>query len=383
MKSTIKRIVPIVLLACLCAKDSAQPNATNDFAAQAEPAGVRIVLFTPADVTAPAGAKARLTKIAEACEHTFLVGMKRCGYPPAVTNLFRREADGMVEVLEVRGEEPAASGKYTKPDYADYVIKLATEKYSIKSQGNIWWIFVFLGDRPARFNDFRGGGNFQAGGHAMVNYDSIAGDIRPDLGLAEGFNAEFFLKGCIHELGHAFGLPHIGPDVFLGLGNTLMGPTTAAYTQRKLPHPEKVYLDEASAAMLWKHPFFSGSAKDRSLRPTVKMTGYKAVFVETNDSVIISGRLVASLPAHSVVIMDDQGRPRNEYWFRGYVARISPNGDFQVNIPKPPRAGKGEYWILFCFDNGAVTGTGKIAFGKESAIRKSYHFEDGKFQFDD
>ena len=62
------------------------------------------------------------------------------------------------------------------------------------------------------------------GGWAVVNYDTLPGEIRPDLGLGVGLQRECFLKGTIHELGHAFGLPHIGPDLVPQAGQLADGP---------------------------------------------------------------------------------------------------------------------------------------------------------------
>ena len=338
----------------------------------------RMVFFTPSDLAVPTGARERLTKIAETTEAFFFKWMNRWGYPPAAKNLFRREPDGLVEALTVRGDLPVASGKYAKPDYAQYVIERATRQYHVTGKGVVWWIFVYLGDRPARFNDYAGDGNPRDGGWAMVNYDTLPGEIRPDLGPAEDFNGQCFLKGSIHELGHAFGLPHAGPDLALGLGNALMGPTNAIYAAHKLPKPDQVYLSKASAAMLWKHPIFSGAIRDRFPIPSVKVLDYKPVFDSTG--VAISGKLVADQPAHSVVLIDDQGR-KDEYWFRSHSARIGPDGTFRIKIAEPAKA-TGHYRILFCFDNGLVTGDGKgIMFSHGGYLRTSYSFRDGDFQF--
>jgi hypothetical protein len=364
-----------------CAQGVGRDATPSAASSETPPPTVRIVFFTPSDLAMPAGARERLTKIADATQQLLFKEMNRWGYPPGATSLFRREPDGLVEVLNVRGDMPVSSGKYGKPNYAPDVIKQATEQYHVAGDFHVWWIFIYLGDRPVRFQTFMGTGNPRDGGWAMVNYDTLPGEIRPDLGLAEGFNGEFFLKGTIHELGHAFGLPHIGPDVALGLGNSLMGPTTAAYANRKYPKPEHVYLSESSAAMLWKHPIFSGTAMDRVRLPSVKLVDYKPVFNRTNDTVTVSGRLIADQPAHSVVLIDDLGRPRDEYWVQSHAARIGLDGIFQIKIRKPAKVA-GHYRILFCFENGLVTGDGAgVTFDNRGDIRKSYSFRDDDFQF--
>ena len=145
------------------------------------------------------------TQIADSAENFFFTEMTRWGYPPATKHLFRREADGQVEVLKVRGDKPVKSGRYANGDSAGEVIESAERTYHVTAGFVVWWIFVYLGDRPTRFAEWHGTGNPIEGGHAMVNYDTIPGEIRPDLGLAEGFNLEYFLKATIHESwGHAF-----------------------------------------------------------------------------------------------------------------------------------------------------------------------------------
>jgi hypothetical protein len=198
-----------------------------------------------------------------------------------------------------------------------------------------------------------------------------------------GFNADYFLKGTIHELGHAFGLSHEGPDPSLGLGNSLMGPNNSVYAERKYPRADQVYLSASTAARLWNHPVFSGDTRDRALQPTVKLIDYKPRYSRTEDRVTIAGKLVTDQPAHSVVVMDDRGQPDDDYWFRGYASRIAPDGTFRVAIDHPAKA-EGHFRILFCFENGMVTGDGAgVSFDDRGEIRKSYRFRDGGFRFGD
>lgn len=348
----------------------------------AQPSALRIVFFTPADLSVPAGARRRLTQIAAAAEKFYFDWMKHWGYPPAATNLFQRGPDGLVEMLEVKGDLPVASHKYDDPNYASYVVTKARRQFHLADNGDVWWIFIYLGDPPARFEDFRGAGNAHDGGTAMVNYDSRPGEIRSDIGLADGFNGKFFLKGCVHELGHAFGLPHVGPDPSLGLGNSLMGPTTKEYIRRNGPKPDLIYLSESSAARLWKHSIFSGSALDRKMMPSVKLVNYKADYDAKKDCIKITGKLISDRAAHSVIVTDDLGKPRDQYWVRGHTARLAADGTFQVAIDRPSRT-SGHYRIEFCFDNGIVTGDGvHFGLGNRGEIRKPYRFAGGKFEFD-
>jgi hypothetical protein len=345
------------------------------------PPTIRIILYTPADLKPPAGVPRRLTQIADSAERFLLGEMRRWKYPPAVSQIFRRNTDGTVEVTYVKGDRPASDPYYANAGCDAEAKEKANRQLRIEGEGHIWWIFLYVGDRPKRFSGWYGGGCALEGGGAIVNYDTIPGEIRPDLGLDTGFNSEYFLKGTIHELGHALGLPHIGPDPSLNLGNSLMGANQSVYLERKHPHPDLVYLTEASAAMLWKHPIFSGTTKDRQHQPSVKLVDYRATYSKATDRVTLAGRLVADMHAHSVIVLDDLGRPADEYWYVSHVARIAPDGTFRVSIDHPARA-SGQFRILFGFDNGAVTGDGAgVLFGDRGEIRKSYRFRDGTYRF--
>jgi hypothetical protein len=340
---------------------------------------LRVVFFTPSDVEPPAGVQRRLTQVADATERFFVRWMTRWGYEPANKTPFRRDKAGAVEVLFVKGDQPLSSGRYEKAGFQSEVIEKAAIQYRIPRHRHVWWVFVYLGDPPRRFSDYRAEGNSRDGGWALVNYANLPGEIRPDDELGGGFNDRFTLKGCVHELGHALGLPHVGPNPRRKLGNTLMGPQSDIYERQVGRNEARVYLPEACTAMLWKHPLFSGTAKDRSVLPSVKLSDYRAVYDRRQGRIRLSGRLVSDAKAHSVVVIDDMEQKPGPYWVHGYAARLSADGTFRLEIDDPAGSG-GRFKILFCFDNGAVTGDGR-RFGEESALVKPYRLNRGSFQF--
>ncbi len=121
--------------------------------------------------------------------------MKRWKYPPAVSRLFRRNSDGTVEVTYVKGDRPAADPFYARAECDDEAMEKAKRQLRIEGEGHIWWTFCYVGDRPQRFTDWRGCGCARDGGSAIVNYDTIPGEIRPDLGLEMGFNSRVLPQG--------------------------------------------------------------------------------------------------------------------------------------------------------------------------------------------
>lgn len=341
---------------------------------------LRIVLFTPADVEPPPGVERCLTQVADYTERFLVDWMKRWGYEPANKTRFRRDGDGTAEVLYVKGDHPLASGRYDKPGFQQEVIEKAARQHRIPRHRHVWWIFVYLGDPPRRFTEYEGHGDSKEGGWALVNYSTGPGEIRSDLGMVAGFHRDFTLKACIHELGHAFGLPHIGPNPRKRLGNSLMGPQAERYAQHASAKEQSVYLTAASAAMLWKHPLFSGTAKDRSKLPDVALKSYHATFDRGSRHVVLEGHLDSQQRAHSVVVVDDMEQKPGTYWVRGYAGRLAADGTFRVVIDEPVPS-NGRFEIVFCFENGAVTGDGK-GYGLGSAIGKSYRYGRAGFQLE-
>ncbi len=339
---------------------------------------IRIIFFTPSDVSPPEGVNERLTQIAKYTEAFFFKWMKHWGYEPAAEHMFQWNADGTVEVLFAKGDQPA--DKVVDGSFRPKMIQQLTKEHKIPRNGNINWIFVYKGDPPARFDKFVGSGNSKAGGWATANYLSAAGSIRLDKDIAEGFHDDFALKGCIHEFGHALGLPHQGPRLKHKAGNTLMGPVTRIW-ERELGHKDgRGYLSEGSAAMLWKHPIFSGTARKRGEMPRLNMLKFEPSFEARKLQIEINGRVASDAKVHSVIVIDDMDKKPGAYWVRPYVSRVDKDGNFQVIIDEPIDSG-GTYRVMFCFDNGVVTGDGK-RHGTVGAIDKKYTYARGTFRFD-
>jgi hypothetical protein len=339
---------------------------------------LRMVLFTPRDVTPPGNAVERLTQVARYTEAFFSGWMTRWGYEPGREHIFQWQADGNVEVLFAKGDRRAS--QYTDGSFRPQMVQQLVREHSIAQNENIWWIWVYVGDPPARFEFFRGSGNSKQGGWAVMNYDSSPGTIDPDVDLAAGFHRDFMLKGCIHELGHGFGLPHWGPRLKQDLGNTLMGPVTRIWEDHMGPDDRRGYLCAGSAAMLWKHPLFSGKTKDRGRMPNVTLSDYQARHDRRRQVVNVQGRVTSDVPAHSVIVVDDMDNKPGEYWRRAYVSRLEEDGTFDVVVDELVPGG-GKQLVIFCFENGIVTGDGKTH-GLPGAIEKPYRYVRETYQFE-
>jgi len=253
----------VIVLVALALIATATPTGLMANGSEKTPV-LRIVFFTPSDVEPPESVRERLKEYVDYSQMFFAKWMKHWGYECEDPLVVNRDEGGYPEILYVKGRHTEASGRYRQLGFQPEVVEAACRKYELDLQGQVWWIFTYKG--PER-RGFRGGGNAQRGGTSTSIYNpSDEGHLRPEDELGSDEQARIKSKGSIHELGHAFGLPHIGPLENDKLGNSLMGPVNRAY-RAKFPKETRVYLTKASAAMLWKHPLFSGTTKDRQIIP--------------------------------------------------------------------------------------------------------------------
>ena len=122
--------------------------------------------------------------------------------------------------------------------------------------------------------------------------------------------------------------------------------------------------------MLWKHPVFSGTAKRRDEMPTCHVASLTLDNGRHGEVIHVEGQLQSSIPAHSVVVLDSVPNEQEDYWQKSYAARIDEKGHFDVTITEPTHS-PGTLRILFCFDNGVITGDGQNH-GIDGALVKRY-----------
>jgi len=339
---------------------------------------VRIVFFTPKDIEPPEGVRERMKQIADYTQAFFAKWMKHWGYEPAQPLAIPRDKDGVPEILFFKGEHTQATGKYSRLGFQEQVVRQAFRKHGISPDGQVWWLFM----HKAVENQWgRGGGNVRRGGGSTARYFTDAGQIKTTDALGGGFLRQIMLKGAIHEFGHAMGLPHIGPRDADKLGNSLMGPINKAYSARKDPKEQRVYLSQAAAAMLWKHPLFTGTEKDRDRVPTAKLLDFTASHDKETGHIEVTGTLKADYGAHSVVVANPQkGEHPGGYWQKMFVARIAKDGTFRVTVNELRRT-DGQLKIVFCFNNGAIVGA-SFRPGADGEFVKPYRYRNGTFGFD-
>ncbi len=341
----------------------------------AAPCQVQVILFVPADVKPPAQYQQRVDEMVAYCEAFFGREFKRWGHEKVVMP-FRRGANGHVEVTVIRGKEKAA--QYKPVEVRGEVMDAFRAQNKLSANRQVWWIMVYAGDPPKKFGGYLGGYGVEIGGWAVCNFDTRPGRIDPAAQLGSDFLEDLTLKGMIHELGHGFQMPHIGPLKRDKAGNTLMGPTHFNY-QRVIKGEQRVYLCEAEAAMLANHPAFRGLPDTRTPLPQVQVQNLKYVANVQSNTIVVSGTVRANQKAVYAFVGDEADDRPGEYWTKTYVGKVGKDGVFEVVLSEPATA-NGTLKLWFAFENGAQTGDGKER-GRGSGISKAYSYNGQQWIF--
>jgi hypothetical protein len=190
------------------------------------------------------------------------------------------------------------------------------------------------------------------------------------------------IKGTIHEFGRAPGLPHISPRPEVDLGNSLMGPVNRDYWSRSGSDDVRVYLTQASAFALWKHPIFR---KQRTPNPSypkeVKFENLQFKEADDGKNILVTGSLKSSDPAHSVIAYDSERGQFGDYWARTYVAPIDEKtGAFAVTVTSPHKSGS--LFLSFNLESEINTSDGQKPFQRGSSISARYAVPSGERKFE-
>ncbi len=72
--------------------------------------------------------------------------------------------------------------------------------HNIKPAGQLFWIFVYVGEPPAKHEGYRGSGNSKDIGRAVLNYTNIPGEISVGGDVVSSCHDKRFLKGYVAVL---------------------------------------------------------------------------------------------------------------------------------------------------------------------------------------
>lgn len=340
----------------------------------------RIILFVPDGSKLPPASEPKLRSIALRTESFFAKEIAQWGWKVGRSKIFARNKKGDVDITVVRGALPDSIGGR---DALPVIMKRAMTQTNKKPGGDafkgVWWVFYHCPDYNVR--GFQGGGG-RNGGRAINAYPIAEGTVAPDVDLAAETMWPLKLKGCIHEFGHALGLPHIGPRPSVKRGNTLMGPVNKAFAAKapgKKLEP-RVYLSEASAAMLAKHPLFTSGTKVEAVRPCeIEVSNFS--FEETPAGDIkVKGIVKSNVGIHSAVVLDSP-RGFGDYWARSYCAKVGGGGKFSVVVSDPLDGTRGILSLFFSLADGRNSATGKREVLHGDRIEIRYEGDAGKRKF--
>ena len=330
---------------------------------------VHTILFVPSDARPPRGYQERIDEIVDYGESFFRTELKRWGHNDIVLP-FRRKADGHVEVTVIAGQHSASHYKpvSVRMEVMDHLRRLQ----QINENFQIWWIMVYVGDPPKKFDGCLGGFGPQIGGWAVCNLDMTPGRINPAEPLGSDFLERIQLKALFHELGHGFRLPHVGPQKQDNAGNTLMGPTHFNFRRVTSLREDRVYLSEAEAAMFASHPAFRGKPDKRHPLPRVSVEDLRYESDSPKRGLTVSGRIRSPQGAIYAIVADESTAQPGDYWTKTYVGRVEQDGSFEVIVSELADA-NGTLKTWFAFNDGSLTGDGKLV-AREGGIAKPYTY---------
>lgn len=319
----------------------------------------RIILFIPEGTEIPVDYQERLSAIAIRTEAFFKAGIEERGWEVERSQIFARTASGEIEVIVAQDKlPPEATGRNALPAITERALAAGKKAVGKElAEGSVWWTFYHCPKQEVR--GFRGMGSRDSG-RAINRYPDGPGAVSPNVPIAAKAMWELNLKGCIHEFGHALGLPHIGPKPIEKRGNTLMGPINKAFANKsptKQKEPE-IYLSVASAAMLAKHPLFSRNASLEKAKPNPISISNLSITENEDHCISINGNVTGKAKAHSVVVLDSS-KGFGDYWSRPYATKIDKNGAFSLTLDDPWDAPKGGLTLYLCLEDGRNTATGK------------------------
>lgn len=339
-------------------------------------AKIQIVFFTPKDIVPPEGVPKRMKEVVDYGQRFYSKWLKHWGYEPENVLPIDRDENGIPKIYYVQGTQTAESGAYDEVGFQESVRDQAVRKYGIPRAGSTFWIFVY-GTKLKASRGVGGIGDKKGNGWALLVWHEVHGDLPLDLPMCRLTADRINLKGYLHELGHTMNLAHFGPldEMTIRHGMSLMGPNSRSYRRARRNREEKVHLTQASAALIWKTPQMTGRFEPYLKRPTLAVRDFTVEYDKRKKEFRLTGKLKSDVSAHSVVAINSPKVGPTDYWKKAHASRLTPQGAFNLAV-KEVAPSSGELLVVFCFDNGYVTGTGK-GYGYKFAAKIPYTYSDG------
>ncbi len=345
------------------------------FDAAASPAGtrpvVRVAYFVPSDCKAIPGYEERLDRVMTEVQRFYREGMKAAGYGP-MTFALDRDESGKLRVRLVKGREPASAYGRNSAGKVRKEVRAALRRQGIDMDRETVVIFETLllwkGRKAVEVGPYCGGGNHLAG-TAWV-YDDARLDPRLLISKKPGgyyhrpcsigeFNSHY-IGGIAHELGHAFGLPHVCQRrADRGRGRALMGAGNHVYGRELRGQGPGAFLTKNSAMLLSHARPFAGDLPGARRKPKCKLRAFDAAFED--GKLILTGRVDASPRAFGIAAYNDPTKRPADYDAVGWTCDVAKDGTFRLEIGEL-LPGRYQLRLRVCHVNGA---TSRYAFDYE------------------
>ncbi len=320
-----------------------------------------LVYFVPNDREVIPGYVERLDAVMTEVQRFYRDGMNAAGFG-ALTFDLERDAQHRLAVHEVKGKLPMSSYGRNASDLVRAEVERALAATGLDANQRTVVIFQVLLEWKdgvaTEVGPYVGGGSHLAG-TAWV-YDDALLDPKKLSSLEPGgyyarpcsigeFNSHY-IGGVAHELGHAFGLPHVaGPR--LNPKHSLMGDGNHTYGQERRGEGGGTYLHAASALLLARARPFAGST-DSSAASSCDLDTLKAKFAD--GQLVLDGTVEPASLALGIVAYNDAVRIPADYDAQAAVSMVGASGKFTVKLDEL-EPGDYELRLQVCQTNGAST----------------------------
>jgi hypothetical protein len=328
---------------------------------------LHVVYWRPSDREAAPGYRERLTRIMVDIREYYGQEMERLGFGTLKPRLDLVE-DGLLRIHFVQSNRPDKDFEVRSGHYIRGECHPILKKAGIDGEKETLVIFTNMSRwdaetrRISQNSPYYASGSHQSGTAWQV--DSAILDIKSitDKGnfvydgqygrMSLGAYNSMFIGGIAHELGHAFGLPHIRelrPQKSV-YGTALMGSGNRTYGEERRGQGKGSFLTLAHALRLAAHPMFSDCTKDMQLKPEAKL---EAVEIDVApNSVQMRGRIGSALPCYAVLgYWDPSGG--GDYDSLSTVSIPEADGSFELSM-QGLTGTNGEFRVVPLFVNGSA-----------------------------